>query len=260
MTEADKLSAGVQRIIDAHLDAIETSLRASGVGRSERHGIVENVENQINEMLDARVAGTPTEEDVRALIARLDAPESYVEAMDLPVEEPAPIARVASQEHLPRISKCAVFGAVWSLPLLGLPLIWLLLRASASSTVLSWLSLLTIPLLLLAVSAPIGTTVMGVVSLSQIRRSRGTLYGRRLALADALAYPVLAALPVCAGLAGTILAFLIGLLSGISFGHDWEEVLTHPLVWSLGIMFWVVVAGAIIWWIVRHVGERATDE
>jgi hypothetical protein len=45
---------------------------------------------------------------------------------------------------------------------------------------------------ILGFAAPFGTTILGGVAISQIRYSRGRLYGLGLALVDALLYPLLA--------------------------------------------------------------------
>ncbi len=269
MTNADKLSAAAQRVIDEHLDAIEASLRASGVPRSERQGVVDNVENQINEMLAARVAGTPTEEDVRALIAGLDAPESFVEAMGPPATEVVPVPVTTGGAQHARISKCAVIGALWSIgivfpvlfviPVLFVVPVRVTVNTAASDGLIQhygWLvKLFAIIVLLIGASAPLGTTLLGFVSLSHIRRSAGALYGRRLALYDALVYPLLAAIPVGVGLAATglVLSDRPGEFFDLTYNHHWKEVFLNPLVWSLGIGLWVLVAGAVIWWSVRRV-------
>ncbi len=47
------------------------------MSRSERQNILDDVETQIVEMLSARTQGNPMVEDVKAVIAELDPPESY---------------------------------------------------------------------------------------------------------------------------------------------------------------------------------------
>jgi len=71
------LDDAVRRRVDEHLDSIEEVLRGTGMARSERQNILDDVETQIVEMLAARAHGSPTVQDVKAVIAELDPPESY---------------------------------------------------------------------------------------------------------------------------------------------------------------------------------------
>ncbi len=59
------------------MDSIEEVLRDAGMSRSERQNILDDVETQIMDMLSARSKGEPAVEDVKAVIAELDPPESY---------------------------------------------------------------------------------------------------------------------------------------------------------------------------------------
>jgi hypothetical protein len=77
MGEAFRLDEDARRQIDEHLDSIEEVLRGAAMSRSERQNILDDVETQIVEMLAARTHGRPTVEDVKAVIAELDPPESY---------------------------------------------------------------------------------------------------------------------------------------------------------------------------------------
>jgi hypothetical protein len=77
MGEAFRLDEDARRQIDEHLDSIEEVLRSTGMTRSERQNILDDVETQIVEMLTARTQETPTVEDAKAVIAELDPPESY---------------------------------------------------------------------------------------------------------------------------------------------------------------------------------------
>jgi hypothetical protein len=63
-------------------------------------------------------------------------------------------------------------------------------------------------LLPLGIMAPIGTTVLGIVSISEIRHSRGRLLGLPLAVADALLFPLL----LLDSLIFVVIAMLIGVL------------------------------------------------
>lgn len=65
-----------QYLIDARLDAIERILMDSRVSRGERSEIVQAVENQIFEMLEAE-GGEPTRDRVLRVLRSLDPPEAY---------------------------------------------------------------------------------------------------------------------------------------------------------------------------------------
>jgi hypothetical protein len=105
-----------------------------------------------------------------------------------------------------RISRSAVVGAAWapwSLALIPLVLVTYFVSAQASPA--SGASsaavradgpnyvLIAAGVVcgLLSLTAPFGTTILGLVAISQIRRSRGKLYGLALAVADALLFPLL---------------------------------------------------------------------
>ena len=77
MGEAFRLNEDARRQIDKHLDSIDEVLRSAEMSRSERQNILDDVETQIVEMLTARTGANPTVEDVKAVIAELDPPESY---------------------------------------------------------------------------------------------------------------------------------------------------------------------------------------
>lgn len=77
MTEATRLESTLQAMVDDRLDAIDRVLLESGMSRSERRGIAEEVEAQIYELLGRRAAGEPTRADVLAVLESLDPPEAY---------------------------------------------------------------------------------------------------------------------------------------------------------------------------------------
>jgi hypothetical protein len=76
MTSAD-LHGDLQKLIEARLDAMDRVLMGAQISWSERRSIVGEVEIQIFELL-ARRTQSPTEEDVLAVLASLDPPESYI--------------------------------------------------------------------------------------------------------------------------------------------------------------------------------------
>ena len=64
--------------LDAHLDAVERALIASGHSRESRRGIVDDLEAQILDMLAAK-SQNPALEDVEAVLGTLDPPAAYGE-------------------------------------------------------------------------------------------------------------------------------------------------------------------------------------
>lgn len=88
MTSAD-LHGDLQKLIEARLDAMDRVLMAAQISWSERRSIVGEVEIQIFELL-ARRTPTPTEEDVLAVLASLDPPQSYIpdESRETPTAAP----------------------------------------------------------------------------------------------------------------------------------------------------------------------------
>ena len=92
-----------------------------------------------------------------------------------------------------RFSRAAIWGATW------VPLFFTLALVFFGKKVVSgedhgpawWQTLLTFTLLPLGVAAPFGTTILGWISVTQIRRSAGKLYGLGLAVFDGLLFPLL---------------------------------------------------------------------
>ena len=116
------LDDAVRRCIDEHLDSIEEVLRGTGMARSERQNILDDVETQIVEMLAARTHGRPTVEDAKAVIAELDPPESYAsEGQGEQRKEPERSAPLA----LPKkwtLDKIALAFSIGGVVLLAIPL------------------------------------------------------------------------------------------------------------------------------------------
>ena len=68
------LTAEGRARLDGHLDAVEAALAAAGKTRAERRAIVDDVETQALEMLRA---GGGSVQEVEAVLARMDRPESF---------------------------------------------------------------------------------------------------------------------------------------------------------------------------------------
>ena len=193
MDEQGALPDDVRAQIDAHLDAIERVLSARGMSRSQRRGILDDVQTQIVEMLHRRCPQGATMADARAVLAELDPPESYAQDRDSP-DQAIPGGPLGVAPRTPRV---AVIAAFWALAFPIFFFWWF----SCYSVVPAGqhppepqllLKLCMIAVLASGLTAPVGTTALGLLALSRIRRSRGRLCGRALALADALLYPLLA--------------------------------------------------------------------
>lgn len=96
---------------------------------------------------------------------------------------------------------------------------------------------------LIALTAPFGTTILGMVAISQIRKSRGKLYGMPLAVFDALLFPLLLldgliVTAVAAAVMGTIVLLVdLDHSRGESFATVLPALLT--LLISLPLIAWI---------------------
>lgn len=102
---------------------------------------------------------------------------------DPPQAAGAPVSSVGAASA--RLSATAIVGAIWAalfLPAMFAAMILYDERYYGTAAVLLFVGLTPI----------LGTTVLGCVALSQIRHSAGRLFGLRLALFDALLFPLLA--------------------------------------------------------------------
>jgi len=172
---------------------------------------------------------------------------------------PEPAFKAGSISHQAaakgRLSRAAIIGAVWA-PLFLIVLLLFFWRVRVEVPPNSrplgptgWQIALRLTLLPLGVGAPFGTTILGLIAISQIRNSRGKLYGMGLAVADALFYPML-----------LLDAFIFyAFLRVFEFRpHPWEFQ-QHPgfaFVW-LAALFVIL---AMDYWIVRSVWRAAIPE
>lgn len=111
-----ELTAEVRARIDAHLDAVESTLRVAGQSRDQRRAVVDDLEAQILEMLAARGAN-PTMEDVSAVLGKLDPPSAYAaggarEAAAVPPALGAAAAVPPAVVPQRRYSRTAIWGLV----------------------------------------------------------------------------------------------------------------------------------------------------
>ena len=92
----------VRKRIDEHLDAIDRILTDSGMTRSERRNITDDVESQILDMLGARSGDDPTLAELEAILAELDPPEAYAQnAPGAPLASTSGIQAIATSNAAP---------------------------------------------------------------------------------------------------------------------------------------------------------------
>ncbi len=128
------LTPDVRQRLDAHLDAVEQALAASGRSREQRRGIVDDLETQIMDML-AKQSAAPTVVDVETVLARLDPPGAYADVSTPSQSTSAPAVPVP--QPTPRYSRIAIWGFVCIvLSLAPLPLLALVsfVKVSAGGT------------------------------------------------------------------------------------------------------------------------------
>jgi hypothetical protein len=243
--ETKDLGSELRRRIDAYLDAIDRVLSASGMNRSERRNITDDVETQIQEMLAARGGGAPTRADVEAVLAELDLPEAYasVRAETSGPQRTTDVSSTALPLGPRRFSRTAIVGALGAPLLLICFFLIFLARQVRAPGPAWWQYVLMITVLPVGLAAPFGTTILGIISISQIRRSAGRLYGLGLALFDALLFPLLA-------LDKLILA---GWLAAFQDGASAPWFVASPFV----IPFWTIVCCAIVDGIIIYWAWRA---
>jgi len=101
-----------------------------------------------------------------------------------------------SKNWEPHFSRTALVGALWPLFLAGAAFLalpaWVIVSAEATVPGPPWWGIaLMVTVLPLGLTAPFGTTILGWVSVTQIHRSAGRLYGLWLAMLDGLLFPLL---------------------------------------------------------------------
>ena len=221
----------IENRINQYLDAVRESL--SGLSQDEVDSIIDDLREHIDAAMQAH-GDQPTLENVEAVLAVMDPPESFAPEID------------ETSEVIPKVSRTAIIGAVLlpfgilMVTLFFLPASFTTYSAIAGVTTSSlpettwWQWLLRITILPLGIISPFATTILGLVSISQIRASKGKLIGKTLALLDALFYPLLL-------LDGLVLALMFAIIASIPDGH---LALTETL--TLLSYFLVIIIDLII--------------
>ena len=203
-----KLSTASEDQINQYLNAVHRNL--GFLSRVEQDEILENLRAHIYSELENRGSDPPTPEDVESVLNDMDPPESYADT---------PVDFTTDTPKEKRTSRRAIISAIllpfgFFLLLLVIPL-----STSTSSTPVSmWQTILRFTLLPLSILAPFASTALGLLGISEIRNSKGGIYGMPLAVFVSLFYPILVL---------DLLLFIIGwsLLSNI---EGWDFI---PLAW-----------------------------
>lgn len=201
-------TTSIEARISQYLAEVESHLSALSEG--ERADILNSLQAHIDNELQNRNRGQPTQEDVDAILMDMDPPESYAESISFLAEDEIPEKRV---------SRLSITGAI-TLPFgFLLVLLFIPLRASTSLTQPTiWQNILSYILLPISVIAPFATTALGLLGISEIRNSKGKIYGLPLAVFVSLFYPIIVL---------TLILFMVGwsLLGEVEGGNN------IPLVW-----------------------------
>jgi hypothetical protein len=169
-----ELPSQVRTLLDEHLDGLERVLLTAGVSRPQRQAICEDVELQVREMLWARSQATPTVEQVRAVLAELDPPEAYLEA----VGSGTPVLVHAGGDTQQRTHILAVIAAL--VPVFGVMLLFSPLGRGGEERALVFL-----------ICAEVVAIVFATIAIREIRRSPEHWSGIGLAVFGLLALPLL---------------------------------------------------------------------
>jgi hypothetical protein len=230
----------IENRINQYLDTVRGQL--SRLSRDEADSIIDDLREHIDAAMQAH-GDRPTLENVEAVLAEMDPPESFAADLD------------ESTEVVPKVSRSAVIGAVL-LPFgILLAILSLMPVSSTASSVVDgvttsilpattwWQWLLRITIVPLGIISPFATTILGLVSISQIRASKGKLVGKPLALIDTLFYPLLL-------LDGLLIGFMFAIIAIIPNG---QLALTESLTLLSYILVIIVdfVIVAIAWLKIR---------
>jgi len=199
----------IESRINQYLEAVREKL--SGLAQDEVENIIDDLRGHIDAAMLAH-GDQPTLENVEAVLAEMDPPESFTPDLN------------ETKEVVPKVSRLAIMGAVL-LPFGILMVILSLVPVSgATFSVVDgvttgnipgttwWQWLLRLTILPLGIISPFATTILGLISISQIRASKGKLVGKPLALLDTLFYPLIV-------IDGLLIALMFVIIANIPDGH-----------------------------------------
>lgn len=223
------LSSVAQRLLEEHLDAVERVLAESGVSRSERRSICDEVEAQAVEMVWDRSEGAPTEQVMKAVLAELDGPEAY-----RTTEKPERQRTVETDSNAP--PKIHPY-AWWALLIPVAAILAIVLNVTRGETEI---------MSLIGVISPL-SILFGVLAIQSIRRSPDRFSGIGLAIFGMLVFPIivfnLLVIAVGVGIGGGI-STLIG-------RHFFSEMLSVLImVLSIALAQWISVRFGV--WLYRR--------
>ena len=203
-----KLTAASEDRINQYLNEVEINL--GSLSKVEQEEILDNLRAHIYSELENRISGPPKPEDIESVLNDMDPPESYADSTE---EYPAgrPMEKHASMR--------TIIGAIIIPFGLFLMLLIIPLSTSTSPTPVSiWQTILRFTLLPLSILAPFASTALGLLGISEIRNSKGGVYGMPLAVFVSLFYPILVL---------DLILFIIG-WSVLGDIEGWDFI---PLVW-----------------------------
>ncbi|MFI4852841.1 MAG: hypothetical protein ACIAZJ_27325 [Gimesia chilikensis] len=130
-----KLPDEVRSPLDEYLDAIEQVLAETGISRSERHNICDEVEAQVLEMAWERTGTQPERQDISAIIAELDDPTAYRDRDEITAAAVLPLETTQRRRH--PLAMTALL-----LPVAGLLLIFTPLAPRGESFTYAWFAII----------------------------------------------------------------------------------------------------------------------
>lgn len=151
-----------------------------------------------------------------------------------PTAEAPPRGLAADSTVQPRLSRMALIGAIWALfgVIVVIPSMMLTQTVNLAEGRPSGLvyeqppvafTVFMAVLLFIGMGAPIGTTILGAISMSNIKKSGGKLYGLPLAFADAVFFPMLLLHSAMAVLLGLLIVTLMK-FTGVNAGLGAAEL------------------------------------
>jgi hypothetical protein len=186
MTAPPKLSGSLQTLLDDRLDAIDRVLLEADLPRSERQGIVEEVEAQVHELL-GRCGSEPTRVELVAILDSLDPPEAYA-PIDSRRRRAWPDQPALKPRRVPQPSLLALGSAMGGLLLLLVVVagLYLVIGLEADD------GFVLVALATVILMAGVAVSACGVFAIRQIRAADGWLIGLPAALFASLIFPLLA--------------------------------------------------------------------